>query len=176
MFRAFPLLLASRRDAEHGEREGDPRPRFHGQLADGWVDYIRLDTAQNVYRTLNKLWTHQPVLLRGTPLAAGLVGRWSFQQLVSALLAACWWCCPAAQGGCQEGQAGNVPCHVAPMQARCIGGQHQLRVLCSNARRQRFFEYDDVKNVYGGWAGLGMIGGVGKAGGRVVCTGQAHTG
>lgn len=73
------------RDAEHGEREGDPRPRYAEQLVSGWVDYVRLDTPQSVYTALNKLWAHQPVLLRGAPLATGLVGRWSFQQLVRPL-------------------------------------------------------------------------------------------
>jgi hypothetical protein len=77
------VSLCECRDAEHGEQEGDPRPRFPEHIVDGWVDYIQLDTAQNVYRAVNKLLDHQPVLLRGTPLVAGLVGRWSFRHLVS---------------------------------------------------------------------------------------------
>jgi hypothetical protein len=52
------------------------------------VDYVRLDTPQSVYTALNKLWAHQPVLLRGTPLAMGLVGKWSFRQLVRLLAVA----------------------------------------------------------------------------------------
>jgi hypothetical protein len=36
------------------------------------------------------------------------------------------------------------------LQARCVGTKSQMRVLCSDARRHRFFEFDDVKNVYGG--------------------------
>lgn len=59
-------------------------PPRHGKVvSDGWVDYVRLDTPQSMYAVLNKLWAHQPVLLQGTPLVAGLVGRWSFQHLVS---------------------------------------------------------------------------------------------
>ena len=46
------------------------------------MDYVRLDTPQSVYRALNAMWGHRPVLLRGTPLVAGLVGRWGLQQLV----------------------------------------------------------------------------------------------
>jgi hypothetical protein len=72
-----------RRDAEHGEREGDPRPRFPEAAARGWVEYVELDSAQRVYRAINQMRAHQPVLLRGTPLVAGLVGRWSFRHLVS---------------------------------------------------------------------------------------------
>jgi len=79
------------RDALHGEREGDPRPRYAEQVADGWVDYISLDAPQSVYTALNKLWAHQAVLLRSTPLVAGLVGRWSFEQLAS--------CCERAGEG-----------------------------------------------------------------------------
>lgn len=73
---------ASCSDAEHGERAGDPRPRYPEQLADGWVDYLRLDTPQGIYTMMNKLWAHQPALLRGAPLVAGLAGRWSFQHVV----------------------------------------------------------------------------------------------
>ncbi|KAL4452346.1 hypothetical protein ABPG75_008008 [Micractinium tetrahymenae] len=109
------LTAVSHADAQHGEREGDPRPRYAEAQASGWLDYIRLDTPQSTYTALNKLWAHQPVLLQGAPLVAGLVGRWSFQQL-----------------------------------ARDVGSDCQLRVLCSDARRNRFIEYEDVKNIYGG--------------------------
>ncbi len=72
------------RDAQRGEREGDPRPRYSDAQVAGWLDYIRLDTPQSVYAALNKLWAHQPVLLQGSPLVAGLAGVWSFDQLVRA--------------------------------------------------------------------------------------------
>lgn len=36
------------------------------------------------------------------------------------------------------------------LQAEAIGGEHQLRVLCSDAKRNRFIECDAAKNVYGG--------------------------
>jgi len=36
------------------------------------------------------------------------------------------------------------------LQAQAVGGKKQLRVLCSDACRNRFFEYDSVKNIYGG--------------------------
>eukprot|EP00887_Chlorella_sp_A99_P002105 scaffold21.g2105.t1 len=98
-------------DAQHGEREGDPKPRCAEGLAEEWAPYLTLDTPQSVYAALNKLWASEPVLLRGTPLVAGLAGRWSFQHLV-----------------------------------RIMGGQHELPVLCSGARRNRFLEYDDGKN------------------------------
>jgi hypothetical protein len=39
---------------------------------------------------------------------------------------------------------------LAYLQAQTIGHQHQLRILASDAHRNRFFECDDVKNVYGG--------------------------
>ena len=78
--------LQEYRDAEHGEREGDPKPRYDEYMVEDWVDYIKLDTAQNGYRALNKMWAGQPVLLCGTPLVSGLVGRWSLQQLVSGVL------------------------------------------------------------------------------------------
>lgn len=42
----------------------------------------------------------------------------------------------------------SVLCHAR--QARDVGGSPQLRVLCSDARRNRFIEYDDAKNIYGG--------------------------
>ena len=78
-----PPCLTACRDAEHGEREGDPRPRYDEHHVDAaWVDYLRLDSPQSVYTALNTVWAHQPVLLRGTPLVTGLVGRWSFQHLV----------------------------------------------------------------------------------------------
>ena len=146
------------RDAEHGEREGDPRPRYAEQLAAGWVDYVRLDTPQSVYTALNKLWAHQPVLLRGTPLAAGLLGRWSFQQLVrplgggatdTRLSSSCSAWLPCAQP-CTCRTATAAPLPLDCLQAAAIGGEQQLIVLCSDARRNRFFEYDDAKNVYGG--------------------------
>lgn len=62
---------------------GLPPPRYGARVADGWVPYLRLDSAQNVYALLNTLWAQEPVLLQGAPLAAGLVGKWSFAQLVS---------------------------------------------------------------------------------------------
>ncbi len=73
------------RDAEHGEKEDDPKPRYDEYMAEDWVEYVKLDTAQNTYRALNKIWANQPVLLKGTPLVAGLVGRWGMQQLVRVL-------------------------------------------------------------------------------------------
>ena len=69
-------------DAEHGERAGDPRPRYPPYLAGGWVPYIRLDAPQAAYAALNALWAHQPALLRSAPLVAGLVGRWTWAHLV----------------------------------------------------------------------------------------------
>lgn len=75
------------RDAQHGEKEGDPKPRYDDSMAEDWVEYIKMDTSPNIYRALNKMWAHQPVLMRGAPLVAGLVGRWSMQQLVGVLLA-----------------------------------------------------------------------------------------
>ena len=61
---------------------GGPPPRYREQQADGWVDYLKLDSPQNVYAAFAKLREHQPVLLQGTPLVTGLVGRWSFAHLV----------------------------------------------------------------------------------------------
>lgn len=51
-------------------------------MGEQWVEYITLDTAQNVYSALKKLWASDPVMMRGTPLVAGLAGRWSLQHLV----------------------------------------------------------------------------------------------
>lgn len=76
----------SRSDAEHGERPGDPRPRYADAQASGWVDYIGLDSPQGVYAALNKLWAQEPALLKGAPLVAGLVGKWTFARLVSGRL------------------------------------------------------------------------------------------
>lgn len=61
---------------------GGPPPRYREQQADGWVEYLKLDSPQNVYAALAKLREHQPALLQGTPLVAGLVGRWTFPHLV----------------------------------------------------------------------------------------------
>ncbi|GAB4818813.1 hypothetical protein N2152v2_005859 [Parachlorella kessleri] len=91
-------------------------------MVEDWVDYITLDTAQNGYKALNKMWAGQPVLLRGTPLVSVLVGRWSLQQLVRAATA-----------------AADSP-KLRP-----------LTVLCSDARRCRFMEYEELKNVYGSY-------------------------
>ena len=42
------------------------------------------------------------------------------------------------------------PTAPAALQAEAIGGERPLRVLCSDARRNRFIECDAAKNVYGG--------------------------
>lgn len=78
------MLLSLFRDAQHGEKEGDPKPRYSDHIAAGWVPYITMDTAQSTYAALNQIWSHQPVLMRNTPLVSGLVGRWGLQPLVSA--------------------------------------------------------------------------------------------
>lgn len=140
-------------DAEHGERAGDPRPRYGEALCSEWVDYIRPDAPQSMYAALNKLWAHQPVLLQGTLLVAGLAGRWSLQQLVR-------------RAGEQELEAVCQSRHnllnsafptSLPLQAQAVGPQPQLPVLCSDARRNRFIEADAAKNVYGRCAGVHVL-------------------
>lgn len=93
-----PHLLTTHRprsDAEHGERAGDPRPRYAEAQAGGWVDYVRLDAPQGVYAALNKLWAQEPALLKGAPLVVGLVGKWTFERLVRV-------------GGACEGRSSDV--------------------------------------------------------------------
>lgn len=63
-------------------RAGCPPPRYREQQVDGWVEYLKLDSPQNVYAALAKLRDHQPVLMQGAPLVGGLVGRWTFPHLV----------------------------------------------------------------------------------------------
>lgn len=106
--------VVCRRDAQHGEREGDPCPRYAAAQASGWLDYIRLDTPQSIYTALNKLWAHQPVLLQGAPLVAGLVGRWSFEQLVGA-------------GGAQH--SFRCACKPSYLRRRCFPGCLHIRGL-----------------------------------------------
>jgi hypothetical protein len=36
------------RDAEHGEREGDPKPRYGAGLADGWIERLTMDDSMQV--------------------------------------------------------------------------------------------------------------------------------
>ena len=56
---------------------------------------------------------------------------------------------PYAAQQCTCPTAAHARCPTC-LQAAAIGGEQQLRVLCSDAQRNRFFEYDDIKNVYGG--------------------------
>lgn len=44
----------------------------------------------------------------------------------------------------------DSPLNYTHMQAEAIGGDRQLRVLCSDAKRNRFIECEAAKNVYGG--------------------------
>jgi hypothetical protein len=90
-------------------------------MADGWADYITLDTPQSVYRALNAVWDHRPVLLRGSPLVAGLAGKLGFRALAQA--GSDWAAVqPPGSDGCR------------------------VEVLCSDAKRHRFVECDDAKN------------------------------
>jgi hypothetical protein len=165
MFLIAPAACLTRasvrpRDAEHGEREGDPKPRYSEHIDEEWLDYVMLDCAQSIYAALQKLWSDQPVMLRGSPLVAGLVGRWGFKRLVRTLsehhvingrLPQCC-ACHLPVGTSISGRVSlfsHLHVHVAP-QVTAIGTKHQdFPALCSATNRNRFIECNAAKNVYG---------------------------
>lgn len=107
-------------DAEHGEQQGDPPPRYNPSLVDKWVPYIPMDSPQNTYKALNEIYNRLPVLLRGTPLVAQAVSKWSFDAMAAAAP--------------QPPPSGPRP-------------QDEVQVRCSDRRRHRFIECDDLKNL-----------------------------
>ena len=53
----------------------------------------------------------------------------------------------------QAAACSHHPLALPGVQAQAVGPGAQLRVLCSDARRNRFIEADAAKNVYGGCGG-----------------------
>lgn len=68
------------RDTEHGEEQGDPKPRFHPSLDGGWLEYLKLDSPQSVYSAHKAVWAGRPVVLQKAPLIS-LTTSCGFEQL-----------------------------------------------------------------------------------------------
>ena len=120
-----PYLTTHRRDLEHGEHQDDPPPRHDAStIATTWAPYIQMDTPQNIYKALNTMYDHKPVLLRGTPLVERAVHEWSF-----------------------GGMAAAAP---APTPTAGPRTEDEVQVQCSDRKKHRFYECDDSKNIPAG--------------------------
>jgi len=115
--------LCPRSDAEHGEQQGDPAPRYNPTLVDTWVPYIVLDSPQNTYNALNMIYEHAPVLLRGTTLVSQAISSWNFEVMAA---------------------AAPQPATTGPQ------SENEVEVLCSDRRRNRIIEHDALKNLVAG--------------------------
>ena len=71
------------RDAQHGAREGDLRPRYPVEICEGLLQPCVLQESAQGYRALQAMRNAQPCLLQQSPLVSGLVDRWTPQHLVS---------------------------------------------------------------------------------------------
>ena len=77
----FEQVVASR-DALHGARDGDPRPRYPEWVFQAWVPIRSMAAPAESEQALSMMRAGRPVLLQETPLVRKLVGTWTLEHLV----------------------------------------------------------------------------------------------
>jgi len=154
------LAAVAHVDSEHGERQGDPKPRFEHCFQADWLDYITLNSPQSVYSSINKIWSGTPTLLRSAPLLDSSLFSSSSDDDTSddnnnnKTNSSAWTFSNLAQQHQEQHKQGQQYLLQSPGSnnnntTTNNNKSPQITVLCSEAKHNRFIECDSLKNIYG---------------------------